>query len=326
MRERYSIGLDLGGTNIVAVAYSSQRGILVRSKVATLAHEGAAGILRRLADQARKVQALAGLAGPQVEAVGLGSPGPLDARRGIILDAPNIAGLRNYPVVKKLAPKVRHKVVLENDANAAAVAEQRLGAGRGCQDMLLLTLGTGVGGGIILDGRLYTGSDTCAGELGYLLLSPTGPKAGNGVQGTLEGYASASAIARRARELMAANKKSLLWSLAGGQLKNVSSLMVHQAFKRRDKVARQVWKETAFWLGRGLGSLINLFNPECIVVGGGVMLGGDELLAMAAREAKAVTFKRPAQTCRILKAELGDDAGAIGAAEIALDRVSRGRG
>jgi glucokinase len=319
--ERFSIGLDLGGTNIVAVAYSSKRGILVRSKVATLADEGAAGVLGRLAEQAKKVQALAGLSSKQVVAVGLGSPGPLDARRGIILESPNIRGWHNYPVVKRLSPKVRHHVVLENDANAAAVGEHRLGAGRGCQDMVMLTLGTGVGGGLIIRGHLYDGVDTCAGELGHILLSPDGPRIPTGNVGTLEGYASASAIARRARELMPKSRRSLLWALAGGDLKNVSSKLVHQAFKRRDKVAVQVWQETAFWLGRGMGSLINIFNPERIVVAGGVMLGGTELLAMASKVAKSVAFKRPAKTCRIVKASLGDDAGVIGAAEIALERA-----
>jgi glucokinase len=326
MPELFSVGLDLGGTNIVAVAYSSKRGVLVHSKVATLAREGAAGVLQRLADQARKVQALAGLQPAQVSAIGLGSPGPLDAKRGIILDAPNIAGLRGYPIVKKLAAKTRHKVLLENDANAAAVAEHRLGAGRGCQDMLLLTLGTGVGGGLILGGKLFTGVDGCAGELGYLLLSPSGPVAPNGSQGTLECYASANAIARRARELMLKDKKSVLWALAEGDPKKVSSKLVHQAFKRRDKVALQVWKETAMWLGRGLGSYINIFNPQRIVLGGGVMLGGDELLVMAGKVAKSLAFQRPAKTCRIVKAQLGDDAGAIGAAEIALDSVRAGKG
>jgi glucokinase len=325
MPERFSIGLDLGGTNIVAVAYSSTRGILVRSKVETQAQQGAARVLERLAAQARKVQALAELDARQVAAVGLGSPGPLDARRGVILEAPNMRGWRNFPVVKKLAAKLRHKVVLENDANAAAVGEQRLGAGRGCQDMVLLTLGTGVGGGLIIGGNLYSGIDSCAGELGYMLLSPTGPRAPTGAEGTLEGYASANAIARRARELMAKDKKSLLWTLAEGDLKKVSSKLVHQAFKRRDKVALQVWKETAFWLGRGMGSLINIFNPERIVVGGGVMLGGNELLAQASRVARTVAFKRPGKTCRILRAQLGDDAGAIGIAEIALDSAHPGR-
>lgn len=321
MRERYSIGLDLGGTNIVAVAYSSKRGILVRSKVATLAHEGAAKVLGRLAEQARKVQALAELQNKDVVAVGLGSPGPLDAHRGIILESPNIKGWNNYPVVKKLQPKVHHKVILENDANAAAVGEHKLGAGKGCQDMIMLTLGTGVGGGLIIRGKLYDGVDTCAGELGHMFLSADGPRINTGNVGTLEGYAAASAIARRGRELMAKDKKSLLWKLCEGDPKKLTSKMVHQGFKRRDRAAVQTWKETAFWLGRGMASLINIFNPERIVVAGGVMLGGDELLAMASKTAKASAFKRPARTVKILKAKLGDDAGVIGAAEIALERA-----
>jgi glucokinase len=320
--EQYSIGLDLGGTNIVAAVYSSRRGILLRSKVATLAHEGAAAVLGRLAEQARKVQALSGLPASKIAAVGLGSPGPLDARRGVILESPNIKGWHNFPVSRKLSAKVRHKVVLENDANAAAVGEHRQGAGKGADDMLMLTLGTGVGGGIIIGGKLYSGVDTCAGELGHILLSPDGPMIPTGNRGTLEGYASASAIARRARELMAENKKTLLWQLCDGDKRLMSSKLVYLAFKRRDKAATQVWRETAFWLGRGMGSLINIFNPQRIVVGGGVMLGGDELLAMAAAIAKETSFKRPGRTCKILKARLGDDAGVIGAAVLALDRAA----
>jgi glucokinase len=245
----------------------------------------------------------------------------LDAHRGIILESPNIKGWNNYPVVKKLQPKVHHKVILENDANAAAVGEHKLGAGKGCQDMIMLTLGTGVGGGLIIRGKLYDGVDTCAGELGHMFLSADGPRINTGNVGTLEGYAAASAIARRGRELMAKDKKSLLWALCEGDPKKLSSKMVHQGFKRRDKAAVQTWKETAFWLGRGMASLINIFNPQRIVVSGGVMLGGDELLAMASKIAKESAFKRPARTVKILKAKLGDDSGVIGAAEIALERA-----
>jgi glucokinase len=315
--ESYSVGLDLGGTNLVAAAYSSKRGILVRTKVFTLAQQGPAKLLNRLAGEAAKVIALAELHPSQIKAVGLGSPGPLDAQRGVILDSPNIKGWKNIAVAQRLGAKLGRRVVLENDAVAAAIGEHRLGAGRGSRLMLMLTLGTGVGGAILVDGKPFRGQGTWAGEFGHMFLSPDGPAIKTGQRGTLEGYASATAIAARARVLMAKNKKSRLWALAEGDLKKVSSRLVHQAFKQRDALATQVWRETAAWLGLGLASLINIFNPERIVVAGGVMLGGSELLALATRAARSRALGR-GTGCKIVKAALGDDAGVIGAAELGL--------
>ena len=315
--ERFSVGLDLGGTSIVAVAYSSKRGILVRSKIPTLGEQGPSKLISRLAHEAAKVVALAELHPSQITAVGLGSPGPLDASRGRILDTPNIKGWKNIPIVSRLGVKLGRRVVLENDAVAAALGEQRLGAGRGSRLMLMLTLGTGVGGAILVDGRPFRGGAGWAGEFGHMFLSPDGPRIKTGQCGTLEGYASATAIAARAREQMPKHKKSRLWALAGGDPKAVSSQMVHQAFKQRDALATQLWREAAGWLGLGLANLINIFNPDRIVVGGGVMLGGNELLALAIKVARSRALGQGAG-CRIVRAALGDDAGAIGAAELGL--------
>ena len=319
--ELFAIGQDLGGTNIVTAAYSSLRGILIRSKIPSLVQEGQRSVLTRMAHEARKVRALSGLPLRRFKALGIGSPGPLDSERGLVLATPNLKGWRKVPVAARLGRATGLKAWLDNDARCAALGEFRRGAGRGAKDLVILTLGTGVGGGIIVGGRLIGGRTHTAGELGWSYLDPRGPRLEFGLPGSVESFASASAIARMARAGATARRRGALWRLCQGRPQRITAKMAHQALKLGDASAKAAWAKAGWALGVAIASYINALNPEKVVLAGGVMAGGGrELLAIARRWAKAGAYPQPYNACRILAAELGDDASVIGAAEMALAR------
>jgi glucokinase len=314
----FAAGIDLGGTNI-AVGLLDHRGRLVaKGGQPTRARQGMKKVAVRMAESLLLLLKEKGISKSKVRGVGIGSPGPLHTRKGIILQAPNLPGATNFPLRKAIAARTGLKTLLENDANAAAYGELMAGAGKGAavRNMLMLTLGTGVGGAIILDRRLYHGGDTAAGELGHVSVNAHGPTYGSPLPGSLEAYASARGIARRGRELVKLGKGKKILKFAGGRAADIDAKAVYLAFKAGDAAAAQVWRETAHWLGVGLAGLINVFNPDMIVLGGGVMKGGRELLAMSRRTAARYAFKAPLARVKIVPARLGDDAGIIGAAAL----------
>lgn len=323
MKELFALSIDLGGTNIKASAYSSRRGVLVHQTTATGVGDGPVAVLKRMADLALKVRALSEVPLQRYSALGVGSPGPLDPLRGVVLKTPNLHGWKNVPVASVLRRRTGLPCFLENDARAAAWGEFVRGAGQGCRDMLLLTLGTGVGGGIILDGRLRWGPDYTAGELGFLYGDPAGPSAAFGLPGSLEGAASASGLARLARRAVLKRRKGPLWRLCQGKPAGIDAALAHRALRLGDASAKEAWEHAGDALGRAVAGLINGLNIERVVLGGGVMHGGGpELLALVRRTAKAGSFPQPFRRCKIVAASLGNEAGAIGAAELALQRAS----
>jgi glucokinase len=315
------IGVDLGGTNIVFALTDLNAKILHRFKMPTLAQEGRDKVLERMAEGIARVLEESGVGLASVQGVGVGTPGPINSRQGILYSAPNLPGFKNTPIKAILERKTGLAVHLENDANAAAFGEHWAGAGKGCSEMIMLTLGTGVGGGIIMGGQLYSGCDDTAGEFGHMVIDPAGPLCGCGQRGCLEQYGSATAIARRAREAVLAGTQSSLLTMAEGDPAKISSRLVHQAAKDGDPLARQVWADTAVFLGIGIANLVNIFNPQMVVLGGGVMLAGADLLGPIRREVLKRAFDRPARSAKIVAAKLGDDAGVIGAAAVAIARA-----
>lgn len=323
MRETFALAIDLGGTNIKTVAYSSRRGVLLRRKVATRAEQGGRAVLARMAAEAAAARALSGLPARAFSALGVGSPGPLDCRRGRVLEAPNLPGLKGLPLAASLGRALGLPVTLDNDARCAAWGEFRLGAGRDCRDMALLTLGTGVGGGIILDGRLRRGPDDSAGELGFLYVDPRGPRANFGLPGSVEAFASATGLARLTRAALGRRRRGALWRLCGGRPASITAAMAHRALLQGDPAARRAWDQAGAALGLAVAGLLNALNLERVVLGGGVMAGGGrELLARVRAVLRRAVYPQPLRRARILAAELGDDAGAVGAAELALDAAA----
>jgi glucokinase len=210
-----------------------------------------------------------------------------------------------------------------NDASAAALGEHSIGSGQGLADMIFITVSTGIGGGIIVDGKLYGGADGCAGEIGHMIVQLDGPRCSCGRHGCLESLASGTAIARMARERLGDGEKSLLHDMAGVGAAEVNGETVFKAAKRGDKLSCDIISAAGRYLGVGLGNLVNIFNPEMIVVGGGVSEMGEMILGPARRSMREYAFGLPARTVRVVRAKLRADSGLLGAAIYARSEEGR---
>jgi glucokinase len=314
--DRFIVGVDLGGTNIVVGATSAdgtrQFGM---HTVPTRADLGGNAVVARIAELIEKViaEATTTLGAPRTHClgVGIGSPGPLNRETGVVIFTPNL-GWRDFPLRDRVQDAVRLPATLDNDANCATLGEWWLGAARGARHVVGLTLGTGIGGGLIMDGRLYHGISDVAGELGHMTIDSNGRRCGCGNYGCLEAYASGTAIAMRAREALASGEPSTLPQLVGGDLSKLTAAQVYGAATEGDALAVEVVRETARFLGIGVANLLNAFNPEVVVLAGGVTQAGDALFEPMRAEVRRRAFKPAVDACRIVPGIL-PSAGVIGA-------------
>jgi glucokinase len=304
------LGLDIGGTKLAA-GVVDRNGVVHSFVVApSRADEGPAPTLERLFELGRQSVAESGLEWDAIQAVGIGSGGPLDAERGILIAPPHLPGWRNVPV-NELAENAFHRpVTLENDATAAAAGEHRWGAGAGVSNMVYLTISTGVGGGVVIDGSLYRGSMGNGGELGHVTIDWHGrPCRGCGRRGCLEAYVSGTSIAERAQEA----------GLAFTTAEDVAA-----AARAGDPGAIAIWDETVEALACGVTSIVNLFEPELIVIGGGVSRSGEQLIGPVRELVRASTMKPAGEKADIVASAFGDHVGVVGAAAIVYDRAALG--
>lgn len=316
-RDRYIIGVDLGGTNIAVGALSAdgeqQFGM---HSVATRADLGADAVVERIVQAVERVAedtfAATGATRDHFLGVGIGAPGPLDRASGLVILTPNL-GWKNFPLRDRIADAVQLPATLDNDANCATLGEWWLGAARGTKQVVGLTIGTGIGGGLILDGRLFHGVSDVAGELGHTTIEANGRRCGCGNYGCLEAYASGPAIAERAREALAGGEPSAMPALVGGDLSRLTAAVVYDAAKQGDRLAQEVVRETARLLGIGVANLLNIFNPEVVVLAGGVTQAGDQLFEPMRAEVRRRAFKPAVDACRIVPGALQGNAGVIGA-------------
>lgn len=316
--KRAVIGVDLGGTNMRVGVLNSDGEVLIRFKEATHASDGRQRIIARLLEQIRGQALRAGETGYSVEAVGIGAPGVIDIEKGIVVKSPNFPDWNNFGLGRELETALRLPVFIENDANAAALGEQWLGAGRGIKSMILITLGTGVGGGLVLNGEIWHGADGMAGEIGHITIIPDGRECSCGNRGCLETYTSARGIVQSYREAL--DRQGVPKS---DPRRYYSSEKIYRAAQEGDSTARAVMEDMGRHLGIGLAGLINIFNPEMIVIGGGVMAAWPLFIDAAQREVMWRAFEIMAKRTRIAAAELGDDSGIVGAAATALRRIGR---
>lgn len=305
MTKRY-VGIDLGGTNLKLGLVSAEGELLRRHGTPTEAAEGPAHVLARMADAVRQLAEQAGLALQDVAAVGVGVPGPLDSEAGVIHFTPNLAGWINVPVRDTLQDALGRTVVVENDANAAAYGEFRVGAGRDVQSMFVLTLGTGVGGGIIQDGRLLRGASDTGAELGHVIVQYGGRLCGCGNRGCLEAYASATAVVDRFR------RDATVSELARRDALEAKD--VFEAAAGGDKAAARIVSETAEYLAVGITSVLHALNPEMVVLTGGMMGAGEVFLDEIRRHVRALAFPSAWEACDVRASTLGGDAGILGSA------------
>jgi glucokinase len=310
--------VDLGGTNLRAANIDRAGQIHERVRAPTPGSKPAADVVSVIAAAVRECEAKGSKRGAENLAVSVVVPGSVHVETGAVFNAPNIPSLQGYELAPALKTALGRPVLLENDANAAALGEMWRGAARSCQTIICLTLGTGVGGGIILDGKLWRGADGTAGEIGHTSVAPFGGvrcKCGN--IGCLEVYASATAIVRMTREELGEHPSSLLQSISANQL---TAEKVFRTAIAGDKLALDVFRRVGVYLGITLANLINIFNPEMIVIGGGVSAAWEMFAQHALTEVTRRAFPVPAKRCQIVRAERGDDAGLIGAAWLAFDR------
>jgi glucokinase len=309
------IAADLGGTNLRAAVVDADGRIHERVKHPTPKAERADEIVRALVEAARECESLSGESGRRIAALSVVVPGTVQIENGVVTKAPNVPCLDGFRLGAALESELQWPAVLENDANAAAVGEMWQGAGRGARTIIAVTLGTGVGGGIILDGELWRGIDGSAGEIGHIGVEPDGPPCTCGSRGCLEVFASATAIVRMTREAQPRYPRSSLH-----RSEHLTAKMVYQSGVERDELALEVFRRMGLYLGVGLASLVNILNPEVIVIGGGVANGWDLFIGHVREQVLERAFPIPARRAQIVKAERGDDAGILGAAHIAFTK------
>lgn len=307
------LAADLGGTNLRMAAVDREGGILYRTKHSTPKSERAEEIVSAITEAANECLEAVKKEG-WIKAFGVALPATLNAPDGIILKAPNLPSLDSFRFSATVSDELNLPVVLENDANAAAIGENWLGAAIDAQNAICVTLGTGVGGGIIINGKIVRGADGTAGEIGHICVEPLGEPCGCGSRGCVEQYSSATAVVRLTRELENQYPKSSL------QNKNrLTSLDVFEAGKAGDELALEVFRKMGFYLGIALADLINVLNPEIIVIGGGAAAGWDLFINHVQDQINKRAFEEPAKRAKLVRAKLGDDAGILGAAKRAFD-------
>ena len=318
---RFVLGIDIGGTNLVVGSVAEDGSALhALDSEPTHAEAGQTDVLDRLITLAQRTieRTRKEVSGADIIGVGVGAPGPLDTKRGIVLLTPNL-GWVNLPLRQIIHERLGLPAALDNDANCAVLGEWWMGAARGTRNAIGITIGTGIGGGIIVDGKLYHGASDCAGEIGHTTIDTEGRRCKCGNYGCLEAYASGPNIALRAVEELKAGAVSRLADYVGGDLRQVTAQTVYQAAHDGDQLALEVVNDTAKFLGVGIANLLNVFNPEVVVVCGGVTLAGDRLFDPLRREVARRAFKPAVSVCRIIPCELSGTAGVYGAAKVYLE-------
>lgn len=315
MTEQAVLGIDLGGTKIAAALVDRDRNILWEEKIPTEAASGVDGVVGRMVDLFQRASAH----GKPV-AIGLGIPGPLDLNKGMVIKAPNL-GWQNVPITAMMEQATGVKVFLQNDANAAALGEQVFGAGKGISDLIYITVSTGIGGGFVVNNRLIQGRDGGAGEIGHIIVEEDGPLCGCGQHGCLETVASGTAIARMMGERLRNGAQSAALEMAGGDLSKVDTVIIGKVAQAGDPLAKDVISIAVHHLGVAVATMVTLFNPGMIIIGGGVANIGDLLFEPVKAAVNSRTFAAFAADLPIVPAALEGRAGVLGAAAVALQNM-----
>lgn len=310
----YNIGIDLGGTNIkvglVDENYNIVSKATARTNLPRPAEEICGSIVETVWDALTQAKVTIG----EVNSIGIGTPGVANRNSGIVLYSCNL-GFDNTDLRTLIKAKLGKEVYVENDANAAAFGEVLNGAGKGCKDVVVVTLGTGVGGGIIIDGKIYTGFNFCGAELGHTVIQYGGRQCGCGRRGCFEAYSSATALINMTKEAMEARSDSKMWEIAGGSLDNVDGKTAFDGWRAGDEAAVGVVNMYIEYLGCGLTNIVNTFQPEVLLIGGGICKEGENLTKPLEEFIKRESYCiDPSRSTRLDIAKLGNDAGIIGAA------------
>ena len=311
------LAIDLGGTKIIAAIVSNQGQILAKEYCLTLANEGPQSVINRIFSAIDHLLSAKSINLSQLNSISLAAPGAIDLDSGLVTLSPNLPDWHDIPLRDIVKEKYRVSTFLLNDASAATLGEHRFGAGKGIKNLIYLTVSTGIGGGIIIDGELYSGACGGAGEIGHMTIDVNGPRCSCGNIGCLEMLASGTAVAREATRRISQGEKSSLTEIMSGNIEGITAEEVDIAARDGDSLAIEVISQAATYLGVGMVNLVNIFNPEMIIVGGGMAKMGDRLLNPARQVVMDRVFPLLAQAVCIVPAQLGEDAGVLGAAVFA---------
>jgi len=316
----YAVGVDFGGTNI-KIGLVHGPGRVVATQILSARRYGRpAAFIRGVSEAIAALVSSRGIR--RLAGVGIGAPGPSDAQRGIVHSLVNVPGWRHVPLGRQLERRLGCRCVVDNDVNLFTLGEWRFGAGRGTRNLIGITLGTGVGGGLVVDGRPYRGSSGAAGEVGHMVIDPAGPRCHCGSRGCLEAHVAAGAIVRMGREALR-HSHGPLRTIARQAHGRLTSQLIGRAARQGDPAARRIWAEVGRFLGIGLANLVNLLDPDRIVIGGGVANNWSLLYPALSRSLRAQAMPVPGRRLAVVRARLGDRAGMLGAAALILDRNVR---
>jgi glucokinase len=313
------LGIDIGGTKTAVCAGNAQGRILAARRFPSTQEPTQAGYFRRLRRECGAVLREAGISPAALEAVGISAPGPLDVRRGILFAPPNNPGWRNVPFAAKVRRWFAAPVFMQHDAKACALAEWLYGRFRGVPNLLYLTFSTGMGGGMILNGRLVQGPTDSAGEVGHQTLDPTGPRCGCGKRGCWEAYVGGRNVAERLKRRIAAEGiRTAILDHAGGRASQITFRSLTEAVRTGDAFAREQWEDYTERLAQGIGNLIMILNPEVIVLGTIAIKEGELVLRPLRRKLKKYVWDWPRKACRIVPSSLGAQIGELSALAAAV--------
>ncbi len=311
------LAIDLGGTKILAAIISTKGKVLARKHYLTLANEGPQSVINRIFSAIDYLLSLRNIAPSQLDSISIAAAGAINLEKGIITLSPRLPGWYDIPLRDIVEEKYRVNTFLVNDANAAALSEHQFGAGKGVNNLIYITVSTGIGGGIIINGKLYSGVSGSAGELGHMTIDVNGPKCNCGNIGCWEMLASGTAVAEEAKRRIRQGEKTSLAKIVKSDIGNITAEKVEKAARDGDSLAQEVILEAATYLGIGMVNLVHIFNPEMIIVGGGMSKMGDLLFNPARQMIRERAHQLSAQAVRVVPAQLGDDAGVLGAAVFA---------
>lgn len=320
--DKYIIGIDLGGMSAKGALFTLDGELLCTDRAVTSKNDGFEGTVLVLARLARSLAEIGNIEFSSVQAIGVGAPGVVDSNSGVVLRWSNYAW-QNVPLAQELSLMTGKKVFILNDANAAALGEAKFGATAQYQSSILLTLGTGVGGGMVFDGKLIEGFKSAGAELGHITIRKGGIPCACGRKGCYEKYASATALISQTRHAMVDNPQSQLWDIVNGKLENVDGRTVFIAAKNGDETAKKVIEEYVGYLSEGIADFVNILRPEAIVLGGGVANEGEVLFEPLRKAVDARSYiAMDIVPLKIVGAKLGNRAGVYGAYSIAKERLS----
>jgi glucokinase len=314
----YRMGIDLGGTKILAAVVDANGAIMGMAKKKTKADVGPDGVIQRIVDTASEALGVAKVSVKALASVGVGAPAPVDFETGVVYSAPNLPGWDEVPLGARLQAEFGVPVRVDNDVNLGTLGEWSLGAGRGCKHMVGIFVGTGVGGGIVIDGKLHRGARYAAGEIGHMIVQPDGPPCSCGRRGCLEAFASRTAIERAVRAALDEGRPSLVSDLLAAEKDRLTSGVIRQALQAGDPLMMEAVGQAQFYLGLLVANLVNALDPEMVVFGGGVVEAlGDAFLQPIRDTALAYYLQqRGAEQISIVPATLGDHAGVLGGAAL----------